>query len=254
MRMNFPAVTAKEWIPNVSSQSAASLRARHSRSDVSSSVVGRIGVLLAVSFVAWGVSQARAETQGLHAATEPILAHIERSYPHARQRFVDCPGNNRFTFDGTEGLICEFRVVESRKVIRGTAGVAPQRNSASWSVVGFHPMRPQPQKWQTCSLAGVDLTSQRPRRLKAFGTSCQNARFIAVGIGYRALHGGSLRLPRRFTESHYGTNTLGFVTNTFRCRGHLRVRQGNPNPYGYEIARCRTRFGDHVTYAFDQYS
>ncbi len=71
-------------------------------------------------------------------------------------------------------------------------------------------------------------------------------------IQFRASSAGNLRLPHHFTEAWYGTNTLGFLTNTFRCRGQVEVREGHENPYGHETARCRSRFGDRFLYAFDQ--
>lgn len=63
-----------------------------------------------------------------------------------------------------------------------------------------------------------------------------------------------LRIPRHFTEAWYGTNSLGWVTNTFKCTGTVNVRQGTENPYGHETARCRSRFGDQFSYTFDQAS
>ena len=77
---------------------------------------------------------------------------------------------------------------------------------------------------------------------------------MAGTIQYRANQANSLRIPHHFTEAWYGTNTLGFVTNTFHCLGRIQVREGPENPYGHEVARCHTRFGDRFLYAFDQYS
>jgi hypothetical protein len=75
---------------------------------------------------------------------------------------------------------------------------------------------------------------------------------MAGTIQFRASSAGDLRIPHHFTEAWYGTNTLGFLTNTFRCRGKVEVREGSENPYGHETARCRNRFGDRFLYAFDQ--
>jgi hypothetical protein len=109
-----------------------------------------------------------------------------------------------------------------------------------------------PNRWRSCSLHGLGgRGGQRPVRLRAHGTPCSDANFMANDIGAKP-YDRNLRIPRHFTEAWYGTNSIGFVTNTFKCTGTVRIRQGVENTYGHETARCRSRFGDQFSYTFDQ--
>jgi hypothetical protein len=197
-------------------------------------------------------SGASGETRGVRAAALPIIDHLERNFPRATQQFVNCPAiNTAPAQDGSEGLVCEFRIVNRNSTIRGSAVSA--ESEGRWAVRYFFAGRPLPHRWKRCAIGMLKgLPSSTPRRLSVHGVSCQDAQIMASTIQYRASTADDLRLPRRFTEARYGTNSLGFVTNTFQCTGRVQVRKGNPNPYGRETARCRTRFGDRFVYVFDQ--
>lgn len=197
-------------------------------------------------------SSAGAKTQGVRAATAPIMRHITEISPRSIGRFVNCPAENKVPLgDGSTGLGCEFRFVKDNATIRGSATVARERRR--WVATYFRAFRPLPQHWKSCNVGVLKgLPSSTPRRLEVFGVSCQDAKMMASTIQFRASSASNLRIPRHFTEGRYGTMTLGFVTNTFQCRGKVEVRQGDPNPYGRETARCRTRFGDRFLYVFDQ--
>ena len=188
--------------------------------------------------------------------TDPLRAHIARAYPTAAKPFVSCPGNNRVSLpDRSEGIACEFRFVLRGATVKGVAVVAPETerwSSTAWSLLGFRAEPPQPRHWHRCTYHRPSRELPEPARLSASGTSCGEARYLATMIGSRAAGSDNLRLPHRFTEGENGTNTLGFVVSRFRCKGEVEVRQGHPNPYGHESARCHTRFGDKLTYVFNQ--
>jgi hypothetical protein len=188
----------------------------------------------------------------VRAATAPIMRHIAETSPRSTERFVNCPAQNEVPLaDESTGLGCEFRFMRGNSTIRGSATVG--RDRTRWVAMYFRAFRPLPQRWTSCNVGSLKgLPSSTPRRLEIFGVSCQDAKLMASTIQYRASSASNLRIPRHFTEARYGTMTLGFVTNTFRCRGTVEVRDGNPNPYGRETARCRTRFGDRFRYVFDQ--
>lgn len=216
-----------------------------------SSLAG-LGVGIIASCCLIAPSGASAEAQGVRAATAPVVDRLERNFPRATQRFVNCPAiNTAPTQDGSEGLVCEFRIVNRNSTIRGSAVVT--ESEEGWELQYFYAGRALPHRWKRCRVGMLKgLPSSTPRRLAVHGVSCQDAQMMAGTIQYRASTADDLRLPRRFTEARYGTNSLGFVTNTFKCTGRVKVRKGNSNPYGRETARCRTRFGDRFIYVFDQ--
>lgn len=188
---------------------------------------------------------------------DPVRRHIERHYPKARSTFVNCPGNNRIVLENGEyGILCEFRFILHGDVIKGVSGVSPEGSGwehATWYTVGFHPQAPAPRRWRHCRTPG--WTGSEPVRLLVYGTLCPEARHIAGDIASRAVMSADLRIPRNFDEGEYQTNTLGFVTSRFHCTGRVRVIQPavpENNPYGHETASCRTRFGDRLTYVFNQ--
>lgn len=188
---------------------------------------------------------------------DPVRRHIAKHYPKARSRFVNCPGNNRIVLgNGEYGILCEFRFVLHGDVVKGISGVSPEGSGwahATWYAVGFHAERPAPKEWRHCKAPG--WTASEPVRLLVQGTLCPEARHIAGDIASRALTSGNLRIPNRFDEGEYQTNTLGFVTSRFHCTGRVRVVDPigfEMNPYGHETAACRTRFGDKLTYVFNQ--
>jgi hypothetical protein len=197
-------------------------------------------------------ANATAQLRGVEAAALPILHQLKRSLPASTQRLVNCPSINSISSpEGADGLACEFRAVNRHATVRGSAAVA--RSEGRWKVWFFHAGPPRKHRWKRCSVDFLKgLPSSTPRGLTVYGVSCQDAQVMASTIQYRANTAGNLRIPRNFVEARYGTNTLGFVTNTFHCHGRVSVRQGNPNPYGHESARCRTRFGDKFVYTFDQ--
>ncbi|HTT93625.1 MAG TPA: hypothetical protein VMF55_03075 [Solirubrobacterales bacterium] len=188
---------------------------------------------------------------------DPVRRHIELHYPKAHSRFVNCPGNNRIVLENGEyGILCEFRFVLQGDVVKGISGVSPEGSAwahATWYAVGFHAEPPAPKDWRHCKTPG--WTASEPVRLLVRGTLCPEARHIAGDIASRALTSGDLRIPHHFDEGEYQTNTLGFVTSRFRCTGRVKVadpRVLGENPYGHETASCRTRFGDRLTYVFNQ--
>lgn len=199
------------------------------------------------------------ESAGKHPnqPVDPVRRHIAKRYPTSSSRFVNCPRENRISFDdGSYGLLCEFRLVLHGDVVKGFASVEPEGSSwehATWTAIGFHAERPAPRAWHRCKPPGY--TASEPVRLMVKGTLCGEARHIAGDISSRALTSGNLRIPRHFEEGEYQTNTLGFVTSRFRCTGRVRVIQPAHvgwNPYGRETATCHTRFGDRLTYVFNQ--
>jgi hypothetical protein len=188
---------------------------------------------------------------------DPIRRHIHHRFKGIRSPFVNCPPANRIPIEGGgKARVCEFRVVVRGSVVRGTASVAPESRSGKssrWHLLGFHAEARAPRHWRRCS--PPDWTSSVPVRLSVRGVLCPEARHIAGNIASRALTSGNLRIPHRFDEGEYRTNTLGFVAGLFHCRGSVHVRQpgrGGENPYGHETAACRTKFGDRLTYVFDQ--
>lgn len=188
---------------------------------------------------------------------DPVRRHIERRYPGARSTFVNCPGNNRIDLgSGEEGILCEFRFVLGADAVKGISGVSPEEGGwayATWFAVGFHAEPPAPRRWRHCNTPA--WTGSEPVRLLVYGTLCPEARHLAGNIASRALTSGNLRIPHRFDEGEYQTNTLGFVTSRFHCVGRVKVIQpavAEDNPYGRETATCRTRFGDRLTYVFNQ--
>ncbi len=188
---------------------------------------------------------------------DPVRWHIERHYPKARSTFVNCPGNNRILLaNGEYGILCEFRFVVHGDVVKGISGVSPEGSGwaqATWQAVGFHAEQAAPKRWRACEPPGY--TGSEPVRLLVYGTLCPEARHIAGDIASRALLSGNLRIPHHFDEGEYQANTLGFVTGRFHCAGRVRVIEPvRPveNPYGRETASCRTRFGDRLTYVFNQ--
>ncbi len=192
---------------------------------------------------------------GFPRAGDPIASKLERQHPHSSQRFVNCPGNNRISINEVEGLSCEFRLVTHHEVVRGVAAVLPDRSpwaGARWHLAGFHVFASAPLRLRSCGTSRLSGPSQSGYRLHVFGVTCGTAVYLSFQISSRASSAANLRLPKHFTEGENGTNTLGFVTERFHCRGRVEVRQGNPNPYGHEVASCRTRFGDRLKLAFDQ--
>jgi len=212
-----------------------------------------LSLALAGALTACVPTAAQAKSQGNLAAAMPVVSKLRQAYPRSSQRFVNCPGRNRYTDAGVDVVVCEFRIAKRGMTIRGTAGASPPPNrNRRWRLHGFYPAHPVPQRWKRCSVARLDGPARTARSLRVSGVNCLNAFYIAAGIGSEALNNG-LRLPHRFTEAFYsGSFTRGFITNTFHCRGSIEIRQGPENPYGHETARCRTRLGDHLTFVFDQ--
>jgi len=185
--------------------------------------------------------------------TAPIRARIKHRYPAAHHVFTNCPGNNRL---GENGLACEFRFVlgAAPRVVKGHAAVEAEGQNWShtaWWLTGFRSAQAV-QRWRRCAMRHHRWESSWPVRLLTYATNCREGREIAERIGNLDVSQRNLRLPHRFTEGEFQTNTLGFVVSRFHCRGRVEVRQGNPNPYGHETAACRTRFGDKLVYVFDQ--
>lgn len=181
----------------------------------------------------------------------PIRKWISERFPGARSIFINCPGNNRL---GDNGRACEFRLIDRQRVIKGFAALEAENETWShtaWWLMHFHAQAPSPQRWRRCGLPkGRDFPESV--RLSARGTACHQAEELALRIGYMDVSPYTLRLPHRFAEGEWQTNTLGFVVERYRCRGLVQVRQGYPNPYGHETAVCRTRFGDRVTFVFNK--
>jgi hypothetical protein len=182
----------------------------------------------------------------------PIRERIRHRFPQSHAIFINCPGNNRI---GDYQRLCEFRFISRRQVVKGTAGLEAEGESWSrtaWWLTGFQTQPPAPLRWRNCRFRRHSAGFPEPVRLSALGVACPEARELATRIGYSDVSPTSLRLPHRFTEGEWQTNTLGFVAARYRCRGYVQVRPSNPNPYGRETAKCRTRFGDRVTFVFDQ--
>jgi hypothetical protein len=182
----------------------------------------------------------------------PIRKRIHERYPQARSIFINCPGNNRL---GDDARVCEFRLIDRRRVVKGIAIVEAESESWShtaWWLTGFYPQAPAPKHWRRCGVQRHSRASPEPVRLSAYGTTCPEARELALRIGDFDVSPYTLRLPRHFSEGEWQTNTLGFIVSRYRCRGNVQVRQGNPNPYGHETASCRTRFGDRLVYVFNR--
>jgi hypothetical protein len=182
----------------------------------------------------------------------PIRARIRDRYPNAHSIFINCPGNNRI---GDDGRACEFRLIFRQRVVKGIAGLEAEGESWShtaWWLTGFHAQAPAALRWRRCDIRGRSGDFPEPVRLSALGSGCREAWELALRIGYFDVSSSNLRLPHRFTEGEWQTNTLGFVVARYRCRGSVQVRQGNPNPYGHETASCRTRFGDRLTFVFNK--
>jgi hypothetical protein len=141
--------------------------------------------------------------------------------------------------------------VSGRSVYHGSFNAA--NVAGAWQVSYFFISPPDPDRWTSCGLRGLSGggTGQRARKLRVHGIACSNAHLLASDVV--ALE-HNLRIPRSFTVAQYGTNTIGWVTNTFSCRGRVRIRQGKINPYGHETAKCRSQFGDRFRYVFDQSS
>jgi hypothetical protein len=191
------------------------------------------------------------------AATDAIRAAIVAKLPSATQLFVNCPSNNTLpTSDGSTAIACEFRAIDGGIVIHGGSATATLVNG-QWQASDVLAGDQAPNRWGSCRLGGLGghSTGQTPRKLRVHGTPCFDARFLTHDIGALALGDSGLRIPRHFKVAWYGTNTVGFVTNTFACKGRVRVRHPRRgNPFGRETARCRTIFGDRFLYVFDQHS
>lgn len=181
----------------------------------------------------------------------PIRSQIEREFQGAHSLFINCPGNNRV---GDNGLGCEFRFIRHRSVVKGLAEVEAENESWShtaWWLMAFHAQAPAPRHWRSCDIRQRRWEAAYPVRLSIRGTACQEASELAHRISNLDISPTTLRLPHRFNEGEFKTNTLGFVVSRYQCRGRVRVLPGNPNPYGRETATCKTRFGDRITYVFD---
>jgi hypothetical protein len=86
--------------------------------------------------------------------------------------------------------------------------------------------------------------------------TCARSRHIASDTVSHALSSRDLRIPHHFDEGEDQTNILGSVASQFHCTGGVRVIQpavAEENPCR-ETASCRTRFGDRLTYVFNQAS
>ncbi len=197
-------------------------------------------------------SSAGAQTLGFLPAAHPLIAKLQQRYPGSSSRFVNCPGANTLPLqDGGDGHVCEFRLLIGRGIVKGSALMVP--HGGRWAAKGgIFKIGPIPTRTRRCGLRKLAQANQDADSLSAHGVSCGEARYLATMIGYRALNAPTLRLPSHFTEGENGTNTLGFVTGRFHCRGRTRVKQGRINPYGHETASCRSRFGDRFRYVFDQ--
>ncbi|MFL5883578.1 MAG: hypothetical protein ACJ77M_00790 [Thermoleophilaceae bacterium] len=198
------------------------------------------------------LAAAAVPTQADQAATQAAVGAIEGRLPAVTRLFVNCPDQNTIAApDGSTGIGCEWRGLVSGAVRTGSLTVTPA--GGGWQAGALYVSPPFPQRWRSCSrrgLSGHD-TNQRPVRLAAHGVACSDAKFLARDIGARVLlH--NLRVPRHFTESWYGTNSLGFVINTFGCRGKARLHRGDEYMYAHEVARCANRFGDRFVYSFVQ--
>jgi hypothetical protein len=210
-------------------------------------------VVVAVSIAGIGAAAAPASTAGNRDAAGALASRVKSTFPRATQLFANCPSKNTLPLqDGNTGISCEFRAVVGGFVRFGSALTEP--SGSGWRVSGFYLGKPVANKWRSCTLGGLGgRGGQVPLRLRAHGVPCSDAQFLANDIGGLPVS-HNLRLPGHFSEWWYGTNSLGFVTNTFKCTGTVEVRQGARNPYGHETARCRSRFGDRFSYTFNQSS
>lgn len=205
------------------------------------------------------VPQAGAASQGYQPAATALAKYVKHTFPGARQRFVNCPGNNRI--GNGQGIACEFRLIRRHRIVRGRATTRPRNPgsaSTAWFVATFRAQRPLPMRSRRCSTHGTGgrTRGQRPISLTVLGRSCFEARRVARSISSSALTSGNLRIPRRFTVTDSAPHTLGFITTRLACRGRVKVLEppGFENPFGRETARCATRFGDRLTFVFDQHS
>jgi hypothetical protein len=184
--------------------------------------------------------------------TDAGTAEVTARLPSASQLFVNCPAANTIPqTDGSTVIGCEFRVRLGRKVDWGV--LLTKLVGTDWQVIYFLADKPALAKAHRCSTAHLGRgPSQTPRRLRAHGVNCTDARILARQSAALVFQ-NNLRLPGQFTKTFYPDQySVGFVTQTYSCTGHVRIRQGNPNPYGHETARCSTKFGDGFTYTFDQ--
>lgn len=182
----------------------------------------------------------------------PIRKRIHDRYPHAQSIFINCPGNNRL---GDDARVCEFRLIDRQRVVKGIATVEAESESWSntaWWLTGFNSQAPAAKQWRHCGVRRHSLASPEPVRLSVYGTACPEARELALRIGDFDVSPYTLRLPHHFREGEWQTNTLGFVVSRYRCQGFVQVREGNPNPYGHETATCKTRFGDRLVFVFNR--
>jgi hypothetical protein len=185
-------------------------------------------------------------------ATRAAATAIRAKVPSVERLFVNCPAENTFpASDGSNGIGCEWRGIDGPAVRTGSVAVVPV--DGTWQARDLYVSSPFPRRWRSCSRGGLDgrHEGQRPLRLSVYAVACSDAKFLARDIGRSALL-TNLRIPRHFTEAWYGTNSLGFVTNTFKCTGKARLDYDAAYPYARETARCANRFGDRFIYTFLQ--
>jgi len=190
-------------------------------------------------------------TQADQGATQAAAGAIKAKLPAVGHLFVNCPEQNAITApDGSTGIGCEWRGIASGAVRTGSLTVTLA--NGQWHAADLHVSRPLPRQWRSCSRRGLagHKSGQNPTRLDVHGVGCSTAKLLANDIGERVLL-QNLRVPRRFTEAWHGPHTAGFVIDTFRCRGAVRL--DHEGGYAHETARCANRFGDRFVYGFAQH-
>ncbi len=192
-------------------------------------------------------------------AVEAVRAAILARQPYT-DLFVNCPSRNILPSSlPTVSIGCEFRALLGTLVIYEGRAIAVLANG-NWTAVRVLAISRAPDLWVSCGTQGLTAPGQSPVRLRAHGAPCGDARFMANELRFRASKSKNLRLPLHLTTGWYGTNTIGFVTNSFKCWSLIRVRLGGRssfstgrlNPYGEETASCSTRFDDRFIFTFDQ--
>lgn len=183
------------------------------------------------------------------AVSDALMGRI----PSITDLFVNCPTENTVpTTDGSVAQNCEFRAVASGAVSSGEA-VAKQVG-AQWQVSDLILLPPAPDSWVKCRKGGGgSANGQKPRAFRAHGVVCSDLKLLISDIRALPLE-RNLRLPKRFTVAGHGTNTIGFITIVFQCRGITRVLQQGENTFGLLTASCFNPFGDGFTFRFTQSS
>ena len=196
---------------------------------------------------------------GYPPANAGLRERVLQEFPDATHIFVNCPGNN----GNSLGLNCETRFLIGDRVRVAYGFVEPDGPvwpEATWASAGLLVDSPPGfLRHSHCEAAGLQKHdhSASDFKLRAYGVPCETAHYISGAmLTYLVEHISTdgLRLPTRFSYDSTEGQTLGFIVKRFGCSSRTTVYPGNPNPYGHEVAHCRSRFGDRFVFAFDQSS